>query len=90
MSSITEIKKLVIKFMKENTTSQDEAVVRLEKKAGGWHAVVEAYEDDAFLKAMGYPPKKSRVFYAVIVDGEQEIVSFKRMNELATDNDSDE
>ncbi len=90
MSSIVEIKKIVIKFVKETTPSQDEAVVRLEKKADEWHAVVEAFEDDAFLKAMGYPPKKNRVFYTVIVGKDHEIVSYKRMNELTADDDSDE
>lgn len=90
MSSIIEIKELVIKFIKENTPSQDVTVIRLEKKAADWHAVVESYEDDAFLKAMGYPPKKNRVFYTVVVGGGQEIVSFNRKNELDKNEDSDE
>ena len=80
MSNIIEVKKTVVKFLKENIKCYDVTVVKIEKVLENWHAVAEVYEDDSFLKSMNLPPKKIRLFYSVMVDGDLEITSFERVS----------
>jgi len=80
MSNIIEVKKTVVKFLKENIKCYDVTVVKIEKVLDNWHAVAEVYEDDSFLKSMNLPPKKIRLFYSVMVDGDLEITSFERVS----------
>ncbi len=80
MSKIAEVRKAVIKFLKESIGSNDITVIKLEKADDAWHAVAEVYEDDSFLKSMNMPPKKSRAFYAVQLDDELEVTAFERKN----------
>ncbi len=80
MSNIIDVKKAVVKFLKENIKCYDVTVVKIEKVLENWHAVAEVYEDDSFLKSMNLPPKKIRLFYSVMVDGDLEITSFERVS----------
>ena len=80
MSKIIEIKKKVIKFLKENITCYDVTVIKIEKINEIWKIVAEVYEDDSFLKSMKLPPKQVRLFYSVKIDENLEITSFERLN----------
>ena len=80
MSNIIEVKKTVIKFLKENIKCYDVTVIKIEKVLENWNAIAEVYEDDSFLKSMNLPPKKIRLFYLVKMDDNLEITSFERLN----------
>ncbi|MEI6885055.1 MAG: hypothetical protein WCO02_11250 [Bacteroidota bacterium] len=80
MSKIIDVKKTVVKFLKENISCYDVTVIKIEKVQEIWHSVAEVYEDDSFLKSMNLPPKKVRLFYSVKMDGKMEIISFERLN----------
>ena len=80
MSKIIDVKKNVVKFLKENINCYDVTVIKIEKVQEIWHSVAEVYEDDSFLKSMNLPPKKVRLFYSVKMDGKMEIISFERLN----------
>jgi hypothetical protein len=82
MSTIIEVKKSVVKFLKENIKSDDVTVIKIEKVKDLWCAVAEVYEDDSFLKSMNLPPKKVRLYYAVRMDDKLEIQSFERHNSI--------
>lgn len=80
MSTIIDVKKLVVNFLKENINCYDVTVVKIEKVKEIWSAVAEVYEDDSFLKSMNLPPKQVRLFYSVKVDETLEITAFERLN----------
>jgi len=80
MSNIIEVKKTVVKFLKENIKCYDVTVIKIEKELENWNSVAEVYEDDSFLKSMNLPPKKIRLFYLVKMDDNLEISSFERLN----------
>ena len=82
MSNIIEVKKSVVKFLKENINSEDVTVIKITKAKEIWCSVAEVYEDDSFLKSMNLPPKKVRLFYSVKLDEKLEIISFERYNTL--------
>jgi hypothetical protein len=82
MSNIIEVKKSVVKFLKENIKSDDVTVIKITKAKEIWCSVAEVYEDDSFLKSMNLPPKKVRLFYSVKLDEKLEIISFERYNTL--------
>jgi hypothetical protein len=89
MSSIIDVKKTVVKFLKENINCYDVTVIKIEKVMDNWNAIAEVYEDDSFLKSMNLPPKQVRLFYSVKMDEKLEITSFERLNSLdGTDNTS--
>jgi len=80
MSSIIDVKKLVVKFLKENLSCYDVTVVKIEKVKEIWNCVAEVYEDDSFLKSMNLPPKQVRLFYSVKMDETLDITAFERLN----------
>jgi len=80
MSKIIEVKKSVVKFLKENINCYDVTVIKIEKVQEIWNSIAEVYEDDSFLKSMNLPPKKVRLFYSVKMDEKLEITSFERLN----------
>jgi len=80
MSKIIDVRNAVIQFLKENNKTSDVTIIRVEKSGETWKTVAEVYEDDSFLKSMNLPPKKIRLFYAVVVDAELEILSFTRLS----------
>ncbi|MEI6174962.1 MAG: hypothetical protein WCR01_14530 [Bacteroidota bacterium] len=80
MSNIIEVKKSVVKFLKENINCYDVTVIKIEKAQEVWVSVAEVYEDDSFLKSMNLPPKKIRLFYLVKMDDKLEITSFERLS----------
>ena len=80
MSNIIEVKKAVVKFLKENINSFDIKVVKMEKVQDNWHTIAEVYEDDSFLKSMNLPPKQIRLYYLVKMDEKLEIISFERLS----------
>jgi len=80
MSKIINVRNAVIKFLKENIKTTEVTVIRVEKSGDIWKTVAEVYEDDSFLKSMNLPPKKIRLYYAVSVDSEMEILSFTRLS----------
>ena len=80
MSKIIDVRNAVIEFLKENIKTSDVTIIRVEKSGETWKTVAEVYEDDSFLKSMNLPPKKIRLFYAVVVDAELEILSFTRLS----------
>jgi len=82
MSKIVDVKKTVVKFLKENLDSSDVTVIKIEKVNEIWNVVAEVYEDDSFLKSMNLPPKKARLFYSLKVDGNLEILSYERVSSL--------
>ena len=86
MSQIIDVRNSVIRFLKENIKTSEVTVIRVEKVGEIWKTVSEVYEDDSFLKSMNLPTKKVRLFYAVVVDSEMEVISFTR---LSTYDDSD-
>jgi hypothetical protein len=90
MSNIIEVKKVVVKFLKENIKSYDVTVIKIEKVKEIWNAVAEVYEDDSFLKSMDLPSKKVRLFYAVKLDDKLEITSFERHVSLEGMDNTDE
>ena len=90
MSNIIEVKKVVVKFLKENIKSYDVTVIKIEKVKEIWNAVAEVYEDDSFLKSMDLPSKKVRLFYAVKLDDKLEITSFERHVSLEGIDSTDE
>ncbi|MEI8032324.1 MAG: gas vesicle protein GvpO [Chlorobiaceae bacterium] len=90
MSKIIEVRNTVIKFLKENIKTTEVTVIKVEKNGESWKAVAEVYEEDSFLKSMNLPPKKVRLFYAVVVDSELEVISFNRLNNYDdTESDND-
>ncbi|MFH1159573.1 MAG: hypothetical protein V1733_01315 [bacterium] len=80
MSKIIEVKKTVVKFLKENINCYDVTVIKIEKEKEIWNSVAEVYEDDSFLKSMNMPPKQVRLFYSVKMDDSLEVTSFERLN----------
>jgi hypothetical protein len=80
MSNIIDVKKEVVKFLKENINCFDVTVIKIEKTLEIWSAIAEVYEDDSFLKSMNLPPKQVRLFYSVKLDENLEITSFERLN----------
>lgn len=80
MSNITDVKKAVVKFLKENINCYDVTVIKIEKIKEIWNSVAEVYEDDSFLKSMNMPPKQVRLFYSVTMDDNLEITSFERLS----------
>ena len=80
MSKIIDVKKTVVKFLKETIDCDDVTVIKIEKANEIWKAVAEVYEDDSFLKSMNLPPKKVRLFYSVRMDDKLEILSFERLS----------
>ena len=80
MSNIIEVKKAVVKFLKENINSFDIKVVKMEKVQENWHTIAEVYEDDSFLKSMNLPPKQIRLYYLVKMDEKIEVTSFERLS----------
>ena len=80
MSSIIDVKKTVVKFLKENISCYDVTVVKIEKVLESWNAIAEVYENDSFLKSMNLPPKQVRLFYSVKMDEKLDITSFERLN----------
>lgn len=90
MSNIIDVKKLVVKFLKENIKSDDVTVIKIEKIKEIWNSVAEVYEDDSFLKSMNLPPKKVRLFYALRIDNQNEIISFERHNSMEEINSFEE
>jgi hypothetical protein len=89
MSNIIDVKKTVVKFLKENINCYDVTVIKIDKVNEIWSSVAEVYEDDSFLKSMNMPPKQVRLFYLVKLDENLEITSFERLNSFAG-MDSDE
>ena len=90
MSNIIEVKKTVIKFLKENIKCYDVTVIKIEKVLENWNAIAEVYEDDSFLKSMNLPPKKIRLFYLVKMDDNLEITSYERLNSFEGMDSSDQ
>jgi hypothetical protein len=82
MSNIIDVKKEVVKFLKENINCYDVTVIKMEKIKDVWSSVAEVYEDDSFLKSMNLPPKQVRLFYSVMMDENLEVTSFERLNSL--------
>ena len=80
MSSIIDVKKTVVKFLKENITCYNVTVVKIKKVQETWDSVAEVYEDDSFLKSMNMPPKQVRLFYSVKIDDNLEITSYERLS----------
>ncbi|MCK9422958.1 MAG: gas vesicle protein [Bacteroidales bacterium] len=80
MNKIIEVKKTVVKFLKENINCHDVTVIKIEKVQEIWNSVAEVYEDDSFLKSMNLPPKQVRLYYSVKMDETLEIISFERLN----------
>jgi len=80
MSNIIDVKKTVVKFLKENIKCFDVTVIKVEKVLESWNSIAEVYEDDSFLKSMNLPPKQVRLFYSVKMDDKLEITSFERLN----------
>jgi hypothetical protein len=80
MSNIINVKKEVVKFLKENINCSDITVIKIEKSQEDWSAVAEVYENDSFLKSMNLPPKRVRLFYAVKMNENLEITSYERLN----------
>ena len=85
MSKIIDVKKTVVKFLKETIDCDDVTVIKIEKANEIWKTVAEVYEDDSFLKSMNLPPKKVRLFYSVRMDDKLEILSFERLSGEGTD-----
>ena len=83
MSTIIDVKKAVVKFLKENINCYDVTVIKIEKVNEMWKAVAEVYEDDSFLKSMNLPPKQVRLYYSVLLDDNLEITSFERISSFA-------
>lgn len=79
MSNIIDVKKTVVKFLKENINCYDVTVIKIDKVNEIWNSVTEVYEDDSFLKSMNLPPKQVRLFYSVKLDENLEITSFERL-----------
>lgn len=80
MSNIIDVKKAVLKFLKESIHCYDITVIKIDKVNDIWKCIAEVYEDDSFLKSMNLPPKQIRLFYSVKMDTELEITSFERLN----------
>jgi len=90
MSNIIEVKKAVLKFLKENINCFDPTVIKIEKVNDSWKAITELYEEDSFLKSMNLPPKKIRLFYLVKMDNNLEVTAFERLSSFeGADNDDD-
>ncbi len=85
MTKLIEAKNAVIQFLKENIGGSNIKVIQLEKVNDNWNAKAEVYEDDSFLKAMDYPPKKTRSFYSVQLDENLETIGFERSDEKPED-----
>ncbi len=80
MGNIIDVKKTVVKFLKENINCYDVTVIKIDKVLESWNSVAEVYENDSFLKSMNLPPKQVRLFYSVKMDENLEITSFERLN----------
>jgi hypothetical protein len=80
MSNIINVKKAVVKFLKENINCYGVTVIKIEKVQEIWNSVAEVYEDDSFLKSMNLPPKQVRLFYSVKIDENLEVTSFERLH----------
>ena len=83
MSKIIDVKKTVVKFLKENINCYDVTVIKIQKMNEIWNAVAEVFEDDSFLKSLNMPPKQVRLFYSVKMDEKLEITSFERISSFA-------
>ncbi|NQU67386.1 MAG: gas vesicle protein [Candidatus Marinimicrobia bacterium] len=89
MSNIIDVKKAVVKFLKESIICSDVTVIKIEKVNEIWNSFSEVYENDSFLKSMNLPPKQVRLFYKVELDEKLEITSFERLNSFEGKDSSD-
>ena len=83
MSTIIDVKKTVVNFLKENINCYDVTVIKIQKVNDIWSAVAEVFEDDSFLKSLNMPAKQVRLFYSVKMDEKLEITSFERLSSFA-------
>lgn len=83
MSTIIDIKKEIVKFLKENINCDDVTVIKIQKVKGIWNTLAEVYENDSFLKSMNLPPKQVRLFYSVKIDDNHKITAFERLSSYA-------
>jgi hypothetical protein len=90
MGNIIDVKKEVVKFLKENINCYDVTVIKIEKVQEIWSCVAEVYEDDSFLKSMNMPPKQVRLFYSIKMDENLEITSFERLSSFAGQDGDDQ
>ena len=89
MSSIIDVKKTVVNFLKENINCYDVTVIKIQKVNEIWSSVAEVFEDDSFLKSLSMPSKQVRLFYSVKLDDKLEITSFERLSSF-TGSDSED
>lgn len=80
MSNIIDVKREVVKFLKENITCYDVTIIKIGKAQENWNSVAEVYENDSFLKSMNLPPKQMRVYYSIKMNENLDITSFERLN----------
>ena len=90
MSNIIDVKKTVVKFLKENIICSDVTVIKIEKTGEIWKTVAEVYENDSFLKSMNLPPKQVRQFYSLKMNEKLEINSFERLKSFEGSDESGE
>ena len=89
MSTIIDVKKTVVNFLKENINCYDVTVIKIQKANEIWSTVAEVFEDDSFLKSLSMPPKQVRLFYSVKLDEKLDITSFERLSSF-TGSDSED
>ena len=89
MSTIIDVKKTVVNFLKENINCYDVTVIKIQKVNEIWSSVAEVFEDDSFLKSLSMPSKQVRLFYSVKLDDKLEITSFERLSSF-TGSDSED
>ena len=90
MSNIIDVKKAVVKFLKESINCYDVTVIKIDKTKEIWNSIAEVYEDDSFLKSMNLPPKQVRLFYSVKMDEKLDITSFERLNSFEGTDSADQ
>lgn len=89
MANIINIKKEIVKFLKENFDCYDVTVIKIENVDNIWNVIAEVYEDDSFLKSMNLPSKKVRLFYSVKMNNDLIIIAFTRLNSFEGDDEKE-
>ena len=89
MANIIDVKKEVVKFLKENIACYDVTIIKIENLDSIWNVVAEVYEDDSFLRSMCLPSKKIRLFYLFKINNDLIITAFTRLNSFEGDNEKE-
>lgn len=85
MTPIEQVTQIAVDFLKRVLRASEVRVLRVGKSDGGWMIETEAYEESAFIKALGLPSRvQDRNLYRVKLNSQLEVEAYEREDALAS------